>query len=101
MSSCHSKGGKRSKSVLKMRVAIIFLDSIRINAKPVLELLRIEPGTNSYKQKSITLSYIGSLPCNFQSLILKRYEFKIYSYVIHMSIANMWSVNVIEMYEDK
>ena len=49
VSSCSRKDGKRSKSVLKLMVAIIFLGSIRINAKAFLELLEIKPRTNSYK----------------------------------------------------
>ena len=60
MSSCSRKGGKLSKSALKLRVAIIFFGSIQINAKTLLELLGIEPRTNNYRYKSITLSYVGS-----------------------------------------
>ena len=62
MSSCSRKGGKRSKSVLNLRVAIIFFGSIRIKAKTLFETPGIEPGTNSYKHNTITLCYGGSVP---------------------------------------
>ena len=75
MSSCSRKGGKRSRLVLNLRVTIIFFGSIGINTKTLFEMLGIEPGTTSY-----TLTRKGS----FLSLIVRRYEFKVYWYVIYV-----------------
>ena len=65
MSSCSRKGDKRSKSALELRVAIIFLGSIRIKAITMLEILGIIPRKSSYKHKTMTLSYVGSTPRQF------------------------------------
>ena len=40
-------GGKRSKSVFNLRATIIYLGSIRIIAKTLLKILKIELGTTS------------------------------------------------------
>ena len=55
--SCSRKDGKRSKSVWNSRETIIFFGCIRIKAKTLLEIVGIEPGTNSYKLNTITNAF--------------------------------------------
>ena len=43
MSSCRKKDGKHSKSVLNLRVTIIFFGNIQIKANTLLGILIFEP----------------------------------------------------------
>ena len=65
MSSWGRKGGKRSKSVLNLRVTIIYSLPYTNKGKILLEILAMEPGTTSYKPKTIALSHGGLMQRQF------------------------------------